>query len=212
MKKLLYLLTIVVVAGATVAVLLLLQNIFTRQREAEQVVFKLVDLNENTTDPALWGKNFPRQYDGYLRTVDIERTRYGGSDAFQKLDKFPRWRAIFDGYAFAIDYREERGHAYMLSDQRETERVKQKPQPGACLQCHASILPAYRKVGHDAGIADDPKDPFNWPQVMKGFETVCAMPYLEATKLVEHPVACIDCHDPTTMHLRVTRPAFINGI
>jgi nitrite reductase (cytochrome c-552) len=38
------------------------------------------------------------------------------------------------------------------------------------------------------------------------------MPYFEARKLVNHPVACIDCHDPQTMQLRVTRPAFMEGI
>ncbi|MGH7359264.1 MAG: ammonia-forming cytochrome c nitrite reductase subunit c552, partial [Candidatus Rokuibacteriota bacterium] len=31
-------------------------------------------------------------------------------------------------------------------------------------------------------------------------------------RLVEHPVACLDCHDPKTMAPRVTRPAFIAGI
>ena len=39
-----------------------------------------------------------------------------------------------------------------------------------------------------------------------------AMTYDEATQLVEHPVSCIDCHDPQSMRLRVTRPGFINGI
>jgi nitrite reductase (cytochrome c-552) len=29
---------------------------------------------------------------------------------------------------------------------------------------------------------------------------------------VEHPVACIDCHDPETMDLRITRPGFLDGI
>ena len=38
------------------------------------------------------------------------------------------------------------------------------------------------------------------------------MPYFEARKLVSHPVACIDCHDPSTMQLRVTRPGFIEGL
>ena len=38
------------------------------------------------------------------------------------------------------------------------------------------------------------------------------MPYAEARKLVEHPVACIDCHDSGTMQLRVTRPGFLEGI
>jgi nitrite reductase (cytochrome c-552) len=48
--------------------------------------------------------------------------------------------------------------------------------------------------------------------VMKGFERVCAMPWTEARKLVAHPVACIDCHDPQTVQLRVTRPGFLHGI
>ena len=38
------------------------------------------------------------------------------------------------------------------------------------------------------------------------------MKYQEARKLVTHPVACIDCHDPRTMQLRVTRPGFLEGI
>jgi nitrite reductase (cytochrome c-552) len=48
--------------------------------------------------------------------------------------------------------------------------------------------------------------------IFKGFEQINQMTYAEAAKLVEHPVACIDCHDPATMALRVTRPAFIEGI
>ena len=38
------------------------------------------------------------------------------------------------------------------------------------------------------------------------------MPYAEARKLVTHPVTCIDCHNPETMQLRVTRPGFLEGI
>jgi nitrite reductase (cytochrome c-552) len=38
------------------------------------------------------------------------------------------------------------------------------------------------------------------------------MPYAEARKQVSHPITCIDCHDPSTMQLRVTRPGFIEGI
>jgi nitrite reductase (cytochrome c-552) len=86
----------------------------------------------------------------------------------------------------------------MLSDQEMTERVKHLPQPGACLHCHASVLPAYRQEGQG--------------DVMKGFAKVCAMPWAAARKLVQHPVSCIDCHDPKTMQLRVTRPGFLVGI
>ena len=114
----------------TILVMLLWLNILTRQEEARHSFLKVVDLTEDTVDPAEWGKNFPRQYESYRRTVDTERTRHGGSDAFQKLDEDPRWRVLFDGYAFGVDYREERGHAYMLADQDMTERVKTFKQPG----------------------------------------------------------------------------------
>lgn len=197
-------------AGAMVGVLLLLQNISARKSEARQTAFALVELSESTVDPKEWGKNFPRQYDGYLRTVDVERTRHGGSEAFQKLDDDPRWRTLFKGYAFGVDYREERGHAYMLSDQEETERVKNFKQPGACLHCHASVIPAYWKKGVEAGAPSD--DAHRQEAIMKGFEAVCSMPYAEARALVEHPVTCLDCHDPATMLLRVTRPGFLVGI
>jgi nitrite reductase (cytochrome c-552) len=215
-RAFLYVLIAIVAALGTVGIMLLWQNVGERKREARETGFKLTSISEETTDPAEWGKNFPRQYDGYKRTVDVERTKYGGSEAFQKLDDDPRWRVLFAGYAFSIDYREERGHGYMLSDQRETERVTKKTQPGACLQCHASNLQAYRKAGIEKGAKGTLKDPLfsstGQEQLFKGFETVCAMDYTDATKLVEHPVSCVDCHDPDTMLLRVTRPGFINGI
>jgi nitrite reductase (cytochrome c-552) len=197
-NRILYLITIAGTAAITYGVVALLMNINERKQEAQEHYLKLVPLDENTVDPAEWGKNFPRQYDGYKRTAENTSRRHGGSEAISKLDEDPRLRRIFAGYPFSVDYRERRGHAYMLEDQDNTERVKQFKQPGACLHCHASIIPAYRTAGDG--------------DVMKGFETVCAMPLKDARKLVDHPVACIDCHDPKSMQLRVTRPGFIRGI
>jgi len=195
---------------ATFAVLLLYQNIVTRKAEATQHVFRVVEVDDNTVDPELWGKNYPRQYDSYKRTVDIVRTKHGGSEAFQKLDEFPVWRRIFAGYPFAVDYREERGHAYMLQDQLETERVTHFKQPGSCLHCHASVIPAYMQAGLAAGAPAGKEH--REEQIRKGFEAMCAMPFAEAAKQVSHPVSCIDCHEADTMNLRVSRPAFIEGI
>jgi nitrite reductase (cytochrome c-552) len=193
-----YIALIAITAAATFAIAALLMDINGKKQEARQAYIPLVKLDEETVDPAQWGKNFPRQYDGYKRTVDMERTRYGGSEAINKLEDDPRLVRIFAGYAFSLDYNEERGHAYTLLDQEMTERVKKKPQPGACIHCHASVIPAYRKAGNG--------------DVMAGFAKVNAMHWEDARKLVEHPVACIDCHDPETMQLRVTRPGFLNGI
>jgi nitrite reductase (cytochrome c-552) len=197
-SRLLYLATILVTAAATYGVVALLMNINERKEEAKQHYLKLVDLNEETIDPAEWGKNFPREYDGYMRTAENTSRRHGGSEAISKLEEDPRLKRIFAGYPFSVDYRERRGHAFMLEDQDNTERVKKFKQPGACLHCHSSIIPAYRKAGNG--------------DVMKGFEAVCAMPLKDARELVTHPVACIDCHDPQTMQLRISRPGFINGI
>jgi nitrite reductase (cytochrome c-552) len=124
---------------------------------------------------------------------------------------------IFAGYAFSVDYRSRRGHAYMLTDQRETKRV-QLPfrQPGSCLQCHASNVQAYRTAGLGSGAPGSITDALiganGYAQLQKGFERICAMPYDEATRLVQHPLACVDCHDPQSMQLRVTRPGFLNAI
>lgn len=209
-SKLIYILTILVVALATVGVMLLLGNVAQRKEEATQNVFRVAEITEETIDPAEWGKNYPRQYDSYQRTVDTERTRHGGSEAFQRLDEDPVWREIFAGYAFGVDYREDRGHAYMLSDQDITERIKVVKQPGACLHCHSAVLPAYQSAGVGAGVPNDAAH--RQEAILKGFELVSAMPYTQARTLVDHPITCGDCHDPNTMQLRVTRPGFLYGI
>ena len=146
------------VAGLTVLLLSLLTNIFERKQEARQAFVRLVEVSEDTMDPKVWGQNWPAEYDSYLKTSLPTATKYGGrglgaSDggpAEQKLDRDPWLRRIFAGYAFALDYRDRRGHAYALFDQEQTRRVTEKKQPGACIQCHAANLALYRFVGKGA--------------------------------------------------------------
>ncbi|HWR51756.1 MAG TPA: ammonia-forming cytochrome c nitrite reductase subunit c552 [Bryobacteraceae bacterium] len=204
---------VVLTAAITFGITALLVNIFERKQEARDPFFRVVKLTEDTEDPAVWGKNFPLQYDLYKRTVDQERTRYGGSEALRhlptnvdprsalaqnKLEGDPRLRLMWAGYAFATDFREERGHAYMLIDQRYTRRVLEYKQPGTCINCHGSTWVTMRKLGNG--------------DIFAGFDKLNQMTYAEAAQHVKHPVACIDCHDPETMQLRITRPAFIEGI
>jgi nitrite reductase (cytochrome c-552) len=205
-----YLVLLVATAAASFLVLLLYQNVVARKAEATKDVFRVVEVSEQTEDPAIWGKNYPRQYDSYKRTVDTERTNHGGSESFQRLEEFPLYRTLFAGYAFGVDYREERGHAYMLRDQDATQRVNQFKQPGSCLHCHASVLPAYIAAGLKDGIPAGPAH--REAQIQRGFEKISPMPFHEAREQVSHPVTCIDCHDAESMALRVSRPAFINGI
>ena len=211
-----WLLVVAVTAATTLVVagvVALLVDIFEHKQEARNPFYRVVALSDDTEDPASWGKNFPFQYDGYRRTVDQVRTRFGGSEAQprtptdvdprsvvsqSRLEEDPRLKTMWAGYAFAVDFREERGHAYMLDDQSFTERQRVVKQPGTCLNCHASMYVTYKRLGGG--------------DLVRGFEKVNAMPYTEARAQVKHPVACIDCHDPESMQLRITRPAFIEGI
>ena len=153
------------------------------------------------------GQELAQQFDTYKLTALATKTRFGGhggSEAMphQKAEVLPFLPRIFQGYAFAIDYRDRRGHAYMLSDQEETKR-QDVPQTGSCIHCHASVMPLYRELGDGDAIA--------------GFEKTYAMSYQETNqKLHEmgngHPVSCVDCHDPDSMQIRVTRPGFFQGI
>ena len=207
-------------ALATVLVLALNANISAHKREARQSSFRIVALDEKSVDPAEWGKNFPRQYDAYRRTIENYGTKFGGAGSegapLSKLEKDPRLLTIFDGYAFSLEYNQRRGHAYMLDDQHATRRVKERPQPGSCLHCHTSNTVVYRELGLKNGAPGTLEEGFDSPnsqdQLMRGFEAMCKLPYAEAAKLAQHPVACIDCHDPAGMQLRVTKPGFIRGI
>jgi nitrite reductase (cytochrome c-552) len=246
-------------AGGTALVAWVLVTMFEHKQEARMPFVRVAEVTEISTDPEPWGLNWPHQFDGWKATAGDKF--YGGSSAMpaSKLEQHPWLKRLYAGYAFSIDYREARGHAYMLYDQGVTERVTKKPQAGACLHCHASNTVMYRKVGlaamglpaDDATLAAD----FNMEAVTRGFQEVSRKPYHEVLALIlaapdgtpgenvpavpqppiggfthefegqpvpeghpalaegeAHPVSCIDCHNPKTMAIRITRPGFMLGI
>jgi len=160
----------------------------------------------------------------------------------EKIIQDPRLVTMWHGYAFAIDYRHLRGHAYMQIDQRDTLRVSAPPkaQPGACMNCHVSMPGLLSILGN--GTPDKPVQITNYtandPNLKAAWDAFNTMKYLapdpsDDTKATisktdpdgptglygfakannqDQPVGCVDCHDPATMQLRVTRPALINGL
>ena len=242
---------------ATIAVTVVLITMFQHKQAARTMFVRIADVSEISTDAAPWGLNWPLQYDGWKATAGDKF--YGGSSAMpqSKLDLQPWLKRLYAGYAFSIDYRKARGHAYMLYDQSVTERITKRPQSGGCLHCHGSVNVLYRKAGLEAmGLSADEESlagDFNEAAVIRGFEVVSTMPYFEALEQLGavpdgtpddsepyfpmppeggftgeiagepipeghpgignvHPVTCIDCHDPYSMSIRVTRPGFIQGI
>ena len=203
----------------------LLVNISERKSEARHAFVKVVDVTENDTDPAKWGKNWPREFDDYKRTAERTATKYGGGTGTaegemppEKADRDPWLKRVFAGYLFAVDYRDRRGHAYMLNDQEVTKRnvPTEGKQSGNCLHCHSSIMPLYKKLGKEAAPQASEAE-----QVQAGLVKVGELSYWDGYKQLgelagqggkPHPVSCVDCHDPQSMELRVTRPGFIAGI
>lgn len=182
-----------VVLGLGVA--LLLVSITNRKNEAAMSAFQRVEIPANTVDPAIWGQNYPVQYSSFVRTQeDYGRTPYGGSTPYDKLEANPDLVRLWGGYAFSKDFNEERGHHYALIDQLETQRTQIVEQPGACLNCHAAETPLLIE--------------------QYGWEEFNRRPYNEYRENEEmhFGASCITCHDPDTMQLVITRPAFVNAM
>ena len=111
-------------AAPCVAFLLaaLLTSIFQRKQEAKNPYVRLVEVSEETTDPAPWGMNWPREYDDYKRTAEItpHAVRRLGGAARREGERDPWLTRMFAGYAFAIDYRDRRG-------QPTCSRIRSRP-------------------------------------------------------------------------------------
>jgi nitrite reductase (cytochrome c-552) len=188
-------LAVAFIVGAVVMVGLgvLLTNIQSHKDEANDYPLKLVQIGPNELDPAVWGKNFPREYDSFMRTQDSTiNTPFGGSVPYSKLERVPAMVRIWAGYAFSVDYNQARGHYYALIDQKNTKRQQFVKQPGACANCHSAEAPQL--------IAQ------------MGWENFNHTPYATLSETLHTGSSCADCHDPQTMALRITRPAFVNAM
>ncbi|MCC7353930.1 MAG: ammonia-forming cytochrome c nitrite reductase subunit c552 [Anaerolineae bacterium] len=175
------------------AVGLLLTNIIGRKGEEREYPLRVVEIAANELDPAVWGQNFPREYATFRKTEDSTiNTPFGGSVVYSKLERYPALVRLWAGYAFSVDHNEERGHYYALQDQLNTKRIQVVKQPGACINCHAAETPQL--------IAE------------LGWETFNKTPYDDLKGRLHLGSSCADCHDPKTMALRITRPAFLNAM
>ncbi len=194
---------------AAIAITWLLTTIFTHKQEYKSPFTEVVTIDETVVDPAVWGRNFPLQYESYKLTAEMPESEKAYRTpteadprtftAKSKIEADPRLVTMWQGYAFSVDYREPRGHEWMTLDQQLTRRMLEFKQPGACANCHVSLPAVVRQLGNGDEAA--------------GWAAMNKMPYKELDAQTElHPVACIDCHEPTTMKLRITRPAFIEGI
>jgi len=161
-------------------------SILERRQEARTPA-PLRPIADFETDSSKWSESFPRQYDTYRQMADdTTRTKYGGADPRDYLAETPANVILFAGYGFAKEYRQARGHVYAVEDVSRTRRVGQNT-PATCWSCKSPDVP---RLMAEMGAAE-----------------FYASNFMELKDQVTHPIGCLDCHEPNSMRLRITRPA-----
>ncbi len=179
-----------------VFVLGLLASSITERRAEVASIYnnKKVEITGIETHADKWGLNYPREYDTWLRTENMDfRSKYMGNQFDDVLEKRPEMVILWAGYAFAKDYSAPRGHMYTIKDVTASLRTgtpvkpEDGPQPATCWSCKSPDVP---RMMQELGVENFYKSKFGQmgPQIV-------------------NPLGCADCHDPETMNLTITRPA-----
>ncbi|MFY0688374.1 MAG: ammonia-forming cytochrome c nitrite reductase [Cyclobacteriaceae bacterium] len=187
--------------GTLIVVLLLsllANSIISRKAESTFAYQPQVDLRENEPRNQVWGQNFPRQYQSFMRTADTSFTSpYNGSALRDALEENPELVVLWAGYGFSKDYNQPRGHAYAVTDIHNTLRTGGPtgpgtgPMPSTCWTCKSPDVP---RLMNEMGI----KEYYDGKWADKGAEIV-------------NPIGCADCHDSETMSLSISRPALVEA-
>lgn len=145
-----------------------------------------------------WGINYPREYQTWLKTQEMDfSSKHMGNMYADVLEARPAMVVMWAGYAFSREYTAPRGHMHAIDDIHSTLRTGtpgdgvDDMQPGTCWTCKSPDVP---RLMHEKGIEEFYKAKWShW-----GSEVV-------------NPIGCADCHDPQTMHLKITRPALVEA-
>jgi nitrite reductase (cytochrome c-552) len=102
------------------------------------------------------------------------------------LERDPRLAVLWAGYAFSKDYNQGRGHFHSIEDIRQTLRTN----PITAATCWTCKSPDVVRLMDQMGP-----------------EAFYAGKWVDLGGEIAHPIGCLDCHDPKTMNLKITRPA-----
>jgi nitrite reductase (cytochrome c-552) len=187
---------------ATVVVVFILglfaSSIIERRAETEYVYKPMVKIKQSEPRNEVWGQNFPREFQSYMKTSESGfRSKYNGNAMIDMLEVDPRLVVLWTGYSFSKDYSQSRGHYYAIDDIRNTLRTggptgpDDGPQPTTCWACKSTDVP---RMMNQAGISEFYKG--QWARL--GPEIV-------------NPIGCSDCHNAESMNLQISRPALIEA-
>ncbi|MFN3800508.1 ammonia-forming cytochrome c nitrite reductase [Belliella pelovolcani] len=177
---------------------MLAYTIMDRKTEARFAYQAKVSLEGIEPRDSIWGLNYPRQYQSYMKTQDTTFSSLYNTSALRSvLDDQPELVILWAGYAFSKDYNQPRGHAYAVTDVQNTLRIGspmvagEGPQPSTCWTCKSPDVP---RLMSDLGVTE------YYSQKLSDYGSE-----------VINPIGCADCHNPETMNLTITRPALIEA-
>ncbi|SNS17717.1 nitrite reductase (cytochrome c-552) [Belliella buryatensis] len=177
---------------------MLAYTIMDRKTEARFAYQTKVSLEGIEPRDSIWGLNYPRQYQSYMKTQDTTFSSLYNTSALRSvLDDQPELVILWAGYAFSKDYNQPRGHAYAVTDVQNTLRIGSPMQagdgvmPSTCWTCKSPDVP---RLMSELGVTE------YYSQKLSDFGSE-----------VINPIGCADCHNPETMNLTITRPALIEA-
>lgn len=187
-----------ITALAAFLLALLAVNIFERKSEAKFAYQPKVALEGIEPRDSVWGLNYPRQYQSYMKTKETTfKSMFGTSGHHDILDSDPELVILWAGYGFSKDYNAPKGHAWAIDDIHKTLRTGapmkagEGPMPSTCWTCKSTDVP---RLMNEIGVAEYYTG--KWADL--------------GTQVV-NPIGCADCHNPQTMKLTITRPALIEA-
>lgn len=177
---------------------LLASSITERRAEQPSAAKPQVQIAKFDPRNEVWGKNFPTQFESWKATQESDfRSKYNGNAMIDMLEVDPRLVVMWAGYGFSKDYNQGRGHAYAITDIRNTLRTggptgpTDGPMPSTCWTCKSPDVP---RVMNEGGVTEFYTG--KWARL--GAEIV-------------NPIGCGDCHNNETMELQISRPALVEA-
>ena len=132
---------------------------------------------------AAWGQFYPAHWDSY-------QTNMANTLNPSHFETKPYMKIIYAGTGFAAEFNEPRGHLYTIEDVKSIDSARQKS-GASCFTCKSTQAPEMIKEYGDQYYL---------------------MSFDQMKDKITEPIGCLDCHDPKTMELRLTRPALIEAL
>lgn len=173
-------------------------NILDRKSEARFAYQPKVEIEGIEPRDSVWGLNFPRQYQSYMKTQDTTfSSLYNTSGHKDMLRSDPEMVILWAGYGFSKDYNSPKGHNHAIADISETLRT------GAPMKAGDGAMPSTCWACKSPDV----------PRLMKemGVTEFYSKKFSDLGAEVINPIGCADCHSPETMKLTITRPALIEA-